>query len=156
MSTVSAKPSEVVRKWHIIDATDIVAGRLSAEVAKLLRGKHKPTYTPHVDTGDNVIVINADKVCFKGKKLTNKVYYRHTNHPGGIKETTPAKLIDGGKGDEVIKKAVERMIPRNKLGRKQLTKLFVYRGDEHPHEAQKPETLDISKLNEKNNKFRDN
>jgi len=156
MSTASAKTHEVTRKWILIDATDIVAGRLSSEVAKILKGKNKPIYTPHVDTGDNVIVINAEKVCLKGKKLTNKVYFRHTNHPGGIKETTPSKLIEGGKGDQIIKKAVERMLPRNKMGRQQLTKLHVYTGAEHPHEAQKPEILNLAELNEKNKKIRDN
>lgn len=156
MSTVSAKPHEIERKWFIIDATDIVTGRLSAEVAKILRGKHKPLYTPHVDCGDNVIVVNADKLCLKGKKLTNKIYYRHTNHPGGIKQTTPAKLISDGNSEEVIKKAVQRMIPRNKMGRQQLTKLHVYSGETHPHEAQKPEVLDIASLNDKNKKIREN
>lgn len=156
MSTVSVKPNEVERKWFVVDATDLVLGRLSSEVAKILRGKHKPFYTPHVDCGDNVIVINAEKLCLKGKKLTNKVYYRHTNHPGGIKQTTPAKLIADDNAEEIIKKAVQRMISRNKLGRKQLTKLHVYSGSEHPHTAQNPEVLDIASQNEKNNKNREN
>jgi large subunit ribosomal protein L13 len=155
MSTVSAKAHEIERKWFLVDATDIVAGRLSSEIAKILRGKHKPLYTPHVDCGDNVIVINAEKVCLKGKKLTNKIYYRHTGYPGGIKDVTPAKLLADGKGENIIKSAVARMISRNKLGRKQLAKLHVYKGETHPHEAQKPEILDIAGQNEKNVKFRE-
>ncbi len=155
MSTVSAKPHEIERKWFLVDATDVVAGRLSSEIAKILRGKHKPAYTPHVDCGDNVIVINAEKVCLKGKKLTNKIYYHHTGYPGGVKDTTPAKLLEKGKGEDIIKNAVARMISRNKLGRKQLTKLHVYKGEAHPHEAQKPEVLDIAGQNEKNVKIRE-
>lgn len=154
MSTVSAKPSEIQRKWFVVDATDLVVGRLSAEIAKILRGKHKPEYTPHVDCGDNVVVINAEKLCLKGKKLTNKVYYRHTGHPGGVKDTSPVKFISDGRADEVIKKSVQRMIPRNKLGRQQMTKLHVYNGESHPHEAQKPEVLDIASKNVKNTKIR--
>ena len=150
MSTFSAKPADIEKKWVVIDATDLVVGRLAAHIALRLRGKHKPTFTPHVDDGDNVIVINADKVAFTGKKFTDKVYYWHTGHPGGIKERTARQLLEGRFPERVVEKAVERMIPRGPLGRRQMKNLRVYAGTEHPHVAQQPETLDVGKLNSKN------
>jgi len=134
----------------LIDANGLVVGRLATIVAMRLRGKHKPSYTPHVDCGDNVIVINADKVKFTGKKMTDKVYYKHTGYAGGIKETTPAKILDGRFPERVLEKAIERMIPRGPLGRDQMRNLRVFAGTEHPHEAQHPEVLDIASRNRKN------
>lgn len=150
MKTYSAKPAEVEKKWVLIDADGVVLGRLASVVAMRLRGKHKPTFTPHVDCGDNVIVINADKVKLTGKKLTDKVYYRHTGHPGGIKQDYAGAVLDGKHPGRVISKAVERMISRNPLGRKQMKNLRVYPGTEHPHEAQKPDVLDLAAMNPKN------
>ena len=150
MSTYSTKPSDITRKWYIVDAKDVVLGRLAAQVAKLLRGKHKPYFTPNLDCGDYVIVINADKVKLTGKKLTDKKYYKHTGWIGGIKETTAGKLLNGRFPERVIEKAVERMISRNPMGRQQMTKLRVYAGENHPHAAQNPEVLDIASMNEKN------
>ncbi|QKG70879.1 50S ribosomal protein L13 [Erythrobacter mangrovi] len=148
--TRSIKPAEVEKKWHIVDADGLVVGRLAAIVANHLRGKHKPSYTPHVDCGDHVIIINADKVKFTGKKMTDKVYYKHTGHPGGIKETTPAKVLGGRFPERVLEKAVERMIPRGPLGRAQMRALHIYAGTEHPHDGQKPEVLDVASMNRKN------
>lgn len=150
MSTYSTKPSDITRKWYVVDAKDVVLGRLAAQVAKLLRGKHKPYFTPNLDCGDYVIVINADKVKLTGKKLTDKKYYKHTGWIGGIKETTAGKLLNGRFPERVIEKAVERMISRNPMGRQQMTKLKVYAGENHPHAAQNPEVLDIASMNEKN------
>ena len=150
MVTFSQKPEEVVKKWVVIDAEGLVLGRLASLVAMRLRGKHKATYTPHVDDGDNVIVINADKVAMTGKKYTDKVYYWHTGYPGGIKERTARQIIEGRFPERVIEKAVERMIPRGPLGRRQMKNLRVYAGTNHPHEAQQPEVLDVAKLNKKN------
>ena len=150
MNTYSAKPSEVERKWYIVDAEDVVLGRLSAEISKILRGKHKPTYTPHIDCGDFVVIINAEKVKLTGKKLTDKVYYRHTGFPGGLKSITPEKVFESKNPERVVIKAIERMVPRGKLGRAQMTKLKVYAGTDHPHAAQKPEVLDIASKNPKN------
>ena len=150
MKSFIAKPAEVERKWYVIDAEGKTLGRLASEVASILRGKKKPIYTPHVDCGDYVIVINAEKVKLTGKKLTDKVYYRHTGWIGGIKETTPAKILAGKFPGRVIEKAVERMISRNPLGRQQMTKLRVYAGAEHPHTAQNPIVLDIASKNPKN------
>jgi len=147
--TISIKPTEVVRKWYLIDATDLVLGRLASQIAKILRGKHKTTFTPHVDCGDNVIVINAEKVALTGNKLADKVYYHHTGFPGGIKGITAGKQLEEHP-ERVIIKAVERMISRNKMGREQMTKLHVYAGPSHPHTAQTPETLDIASMNSKN------
>jgi large subunit ribosomal protein L13 len=152
MKTFSQKPAEVVKKWVLIDAEGLVVGRLASIVANRLRGKHKPTFTPHVDDGDNVIIINADKVAFTGKKFTDKVYYWHTGHPGGVKERTARQLLEGRFPERVLEKAVERMIPRGPLGRQQMKNLRVYAGAEHPHAAQQPETLDVGKLNSKNKK----
>jgi large subunit ribosomal protein L13 len=150
MRTYSAKPAEIEQKWLVIDAKDVVLGRLSSAVANILRGKHKPTYTPHMDCGDHVIIINADKVKLTGKKLEQKTYYWHTGHPGGIKDITAVKQINGKYPERVLEKAVERMVPRGPLGRAVLRKLHVYAGAEHPHEAQKPEAYDFASFNPKN------
>lgn len=150
MKTYSAKPGEVDKKWLIIDAEGVVLGRLASLIATRLRGKHKPLYTPHIDCGDNVIVINAEKVKLTGRKMTDKVYYRHTGHPGGIKQATPKQILGGRFPERVIEKAVERMIPRGPLGRQQMRNLKVYAGTDHPHEAQQPEVIDMASLNSKN------
>lgn len=151
MQTYSAKPAEVQKKWLLIDAEGVVVGRLASEVAKILRGKNKPTFTPHIDTGDHVIIINSDKAKLTGKKYTGKVYHRHTGHPGGIKEATPEFLTSTGKSNRIIEKAVERMLPKESpLARQQLTKLRVYTGAEHPHEAQNPEVYNFAAKNPKN------
>jgi large subunit ribosomal protein L13 len=149
-TTAPAKPAEVEKKWLLIDAEGLVVGRLASIIANRLRGKHKASFTPHVDCGDNVIVINAGKVRFTGKKATDKVYYRHTGHPGGIKETTPAKVLEGRFPERVLIKAVERMVPRGPLGRQQMRNLRVFAGTEHPHAAQQPEVLDVKSMNRKN------
>ncbi len=150
MKTYSAKANEVERKWWLIDAEDVVLGRLAVIVADRLRGKHKPIFTPHADTGDHVVVINAEKVRLTGNKRANKTYYRHTGYPGGIKQRTAGQILDGKHPQRVIEKAVERMIPKGPLGRTQLGKLRVYAGTEHPHEAQQPQTLDLAGMNAKN------
>ncbi len=149
-STQSAKPHEVEKKWLIIDAENLVVGRVASIIASILRGKHKPSFTPHVDCGDHVIVINAEKVKFTGNKYENKVYYKHTGYIGGIKETTPRRILEGKFPERVLEKAIERMIPRGPLGRDQMRALHVYAGTEHPHEGQKPETLDVASMNRKN------
>lgn len=140
MKTISAKPESVERDWYVVDATDKTLGRLATEIARRLRGKHKPIYTPHVDTGDYVVVINAEKVKVTGRKATDKVYYHHTGFPGGIKGITFEKLIDK-KPQQVIELAVKGMMPRNPLGRAMLRKLKIYAGSEHPHVAQQPKEL---------------
>ena len=141
-TTASLKPAEVEKKWIVIDAQDAVVGRLASFIANRLRGKHRPDYTPHVDCGDFVVVVNADKVKFTGRKLENKIYYWHTGHPGGVKERTAAKILGGRFPERVLEKAVERMLPKESpLARKQLTHLRIYNSDEHPHAAQKPEPL---------------
>src|SRR3954451_16516660 len=150
MKTFSAKAGDIEKKWVLIDAAGLVTGRLASLVAMRLRGKHKPTYTPHVDDGDNVIVINAEKVVFTGKKFTDKIYYWHTGYPGGIKERTARQLLEGRFPERVVEKAVERMIPRGPLGRRQMKNLRVYAGTDHPHVAQQPEPLDVGKLNSTN------
>jgi len=150
MTTFSAKPAEVTKKWVLIDAKGLVVGRLATLVAMRLRGKHLPTYTPHVDCGDNVIIINAAEVVLTGRKRENKVYYHHTGFPGGIKERTAKSILEGRFPERVVEKAVERMIPRGPLGRKQMGNLRVYAGPEHPHEAQQPEVLDVAAMNRKN------
>jgi len=152
MKTYSAKPSEIKRDWCIIDAEGLVLGRLASIVALRLRGKHKPMYTPHMDCGDNIIIINAEKVHLTGNKRRDKTYYRHTGHPGGIKSRTAGQILDGAHPERVMIKAVERMISRNPLGRQQMRKLHVYVGNEHPHEAQQPKVLDIASMNPKNNR----
>ena len=150
MKTYSAKPAEISKKWVVVDAEGLVLGRLATQVAKILRGKHKPTYTPHMDCGDNVIVVNAGKVRLTGKKLTDKKFYWHTGYPGGIKERTIGQILSGKYPERVVLKAVERMVPRGPLGRQQMKNLRVYAGSEHPHEAQQPETLDVAAMNPKN------
>ncbi len=142
MKTFMAKKEKVERKWLIVDATNQVVGRLSTKIASVLRGKHKPIYTPHVDTGDFVVVINAEKLVFTGKKLDDKVYYHHTGYMGGIKEINAKKLLEKNP-EEIIRKAVKGMLPKNKLGRQMLSKLKIYKGNEHPHSAQKPEKLEV-------------
>jgi len=150
MKTYSAKASEIEKKWILVDAEDLVLGRMAAEVANRLRGKHKPTYTPHMDCGDHVIIINAEKVKLTGRKMEKKTYFWHTGYPGGIKSRTAAKVLAGKRPEAIVKKAVQRMVPKGPLGRQQLSNLKVYTGAEHPHEAQKPETLDIAAMNPKN------
>ena len=150
MKTYSAKPSDIERAWCVIDADGLVLGRLAAVIASRLRGKHKPLFTPHIDGGDNIIVNNAEKVRLTGRKRANKVYYWHTGYPGGIKSRTAEHILDGKHPERVLIKAVERMISRNPLGRAQMRKLHVYKGGEHPHEAQKPEVLDVAAMNPKN------
>ena len=150
MKTFSAKPADIEKKWVVIDATGLVVGRLASLVAMRLRGKHKPTYTPHVDDGDNVIIVNAEKIVLTGKKRENKIYRHHTGYIGGIKERTARQLLEGRFPERVVEKAVERMIPRGPLGRRQMKNLRVYAGAEHPHAAQQPVALDVAKLNSKN------
>lgn len=150
MKTYSAKPSEIEKKWYVIDAQDVILGRLASIVAMRLRGKHKPQYTPHIDCGDNIIVINADKVKLTGKKADQDIFYWHTGYPGGIKERSKGAILAGEHPERVFEKAVERMVPRGPLGRDVLRKLHVYAGEAHPHEAQKPEVLDVAAMNSKN------
>ena len=150
--TYSTKTAEIEKKWVLIDAEGLVVGRLASIIAMRLRGKHKVTYTPHMDDGDNIIVINADKVVFTGRKREQKVYYHYTGFQGGIKERTARFILDGRFPERVVEKAVERMVPRGPLGRKQMGNLRVYAGTEHPHEAQQPEKLDIGAMNSKNKK----
>lgn len=152
MKTYSAKPAEVDKKWVLIDAKGLVVGRLASLVAMRLRGKHKPTFTPHVDCGDNVIIINADKVVLTGRKRDQKVYFHHTGFPGGIKERSAKFILEGRFPERVVEKAVERMLPRGPLGRQQLSNMRVYKGAEHPHEAQQPVPLDVAALNRKNSR----
>ncbi len=150
MKTYSARPADIEKKWILIDAEEVVLGRLAVQVANLLRGKHKTTYTPHMDCGDNVIVINAGKVKLTGKKLSDKIYYWHTGYPGGIKQRTAGQVLEGKQPDRVVRKAIERMVPRGPLGRQQMKNLRVYAGAEHPHEAQNPSVLDFAAQNPKN------
>lgn len=152
MKTFSAKPSDIEKKWVLIDAEGLVVGRLAAVIATRLRGKHKAGFTPHMDDGDNVVVINADKVVFTGRKRNDKTYYWHTGHPGGIKERKAHQILDGRFPERVLELAVKRMLPRGPLARQQLKNLRIYTGAEHPHEAQQPETLDVAALNPKNTK----
>ena len=140
MKTWNAKPGELDRRWFLVDAEGRTLGRLATQIADTLRGKRKPQYTPHVDTGDFVVVVNADKIGVTGKKLDDKIYYRHSGYPGGLKQRTLREELDR-RPTEVIRKAVRGMLPRNRLGRAQLRKLKVYAGPEHPHEAQRPEPL---------------
>ena len=152
MKTFSLKKEEINKKWLLIDAKDAVLGRLAVYSANVLRGKNKPNYTPNQDCGDNLIIINSDKVILTGKKSSNKIYYRHTGYPGGIKETTPEKMIEKDKSNEIIKLAIKRMIPSGPLGKKQLSNCKIYRGENHSHEAQNPKKIDFAKLNNKNSK----
>jgi len=150
MKTYSAKPAEVDKKWVMIDGQGLVVGRLASIIAMRLRGKHKPSYTPHVDCGDNVIVVNAEKVVLTGRKVQQKVYYNHTGYVGGIKERTAKFILEGRFPERIVEKAVERMLPRGPLGRVQLGNLRVYKGPAHPHAAQNPEPLDVGAMNRKN------
>lgn len=150
MKTFTATPADIEKKWILIDAEGVVLGRLASIVASRLRGKHKASFTPHMDMGDNVIIINADKVQMTGKKRTDKVYYRHTGHPGGIKSRTAEQILDGNHPERVVTLAVKRMLPGNRLSRQQMTNLRVYAGAEHPHEAQSPEVVDVKSMNKKN------
>lgn len=150
MKTFSAKPAEVQKKWVVIDAKGLVVGRLATLVAMRLRGKHLPIYTPHVDCGDNVIIVNAKHAVFTGRKREQKTYYKHTGFVGHVKERTARQILEGKHPERVLEKAVERMIPRGPLGRVQMGNLRVYGGPDHPHEAQNPEKIDIAKLNRKN------
>ena len=150
MKTYSAKPQDVERKWYVVDAEGVILGRLASVIATRLRGKHKPIFTPHIDCGDNIIVVNADKVELTGNKRTDKIYFWHTGYPGGIKNRTAGAVLDGNHPERIVYKAVERMISRNSLGRQQMKKLHVYAGAEHPHEAQKPKNLDVAAMNPKN------
>ena len=150
-TTASLKPAEVEKKWIVVDAENAVVGRLASFIAMRLRGKHRPDYTPHVDCGDYVVVLNADKVKFTGRKLDQKIYYRHTGHPGGIKQITAGKQLNGRFPERVLEKAVERMLPKESpLARKQMTHLRIYNSGEHPHAAQNPETIAFAELNAKN------
>ena len=150
MSTYSAKLSDIERKWFVVDAEGLVLGRMASIVSMRLRGKHKPMYTRSMDCGDNIIIINADKIQLTGRKRTDKEFFWHTGHPGGIKSRTMNQILEGEHPERVVIKAVERMISRNPLGRQQMRKLHVYAGPDHPHGAQNPEVLDIAAMNPKN------
>jgi large subunit ribosomal protein L13 len=150
MKTYAAKPGEVEKKWVLIDGSGLVVGRLATLIAVRLRGKHKAAYTPHVDTGDNIIVINAEKVVFTGNKTEDKIYQWHTGYPGGLKERRPRQILASKFPERILQKAVERMLKRGPLQRKLMRNLKVYAGTKHPHEAQKPEPLDVKALNSKN------
>ena len=150
MKTFSAKPGDIDKKWLLIDAEGVVLGRLASLIAMRLRGKHKPTFTPHMDMGDNIVVVNAEKVQMTGNKRADKRYYWHTGFPGGIKHRTAGQILEGKHPERVISKAVERMLPGGPLSRKQLTHLKIYAGAAHPHAAQNPEPVDIGAMNPKN------
>ena len=150
MKTFSAKPADIDKKWFIIDAEGVVLGRLASIIAMRLRGKHKPTFTPSMDMGDNVIVINAEKVQLTGKKRSDKIHYWHTGHPGGIKQRTAGQILEGKFPERLLEKAVQRMLPGGPLSREQMRNLRIYAGTEHPHEAQNPEILDVKSMNSKN------
>ncbi|MDR2347777.1 MAG: 50S ribosomal protein L13 [Bifidobacteriaceae bacterium] len=145
MRTYTPKPGDIERGWHVIDATDVVLGRLASQAARLLRGKHKPVFAPHLDAGDFVIVINADKVALTGSKLTQKLAYRHSGYPGGLKAVPYSELM-AKRPEEVVRKAIRGMLPKNRLARKQLAKLKVYAGPSHPHAAQKPEPYELTQV----------
>ena len=144
------KKKDIKKDWYIINAQNAVVGRLAAYISKVLRGKNKPTYNPHMDNGDFVVVTNIDKIKFTGKKLTNKKYYRHTGHPGGIKISTPLSLKEKNKTVDILKLAVKRMLPGGPLAKKQLTKLKIYNGEKHPHDVQQPKVIEFEKLNKRN------
>ncbi len=150
MSTYSAKAADIEKKWVLIDAKGLVVGRLASIVAMRLRGKHKPTYTPHVDDGDNVVIINAEKIVLTGRKRENKVYHHHTGYIGGIKERTAKYILESRFPERIVEKAVQRMLPHGPLGRQQFSNLRVYKGPDHPHAAQQPTVLDIGAMNRKN------
>ncbi|MBL4854005.1 MAG: 50S ribosomal protein L13 [Robiginitomaculum sp.] len=152
-TTKFLKTKEVEKQWILLDAENVITGRLASFIALHLRGKHRPDYSPHIDCGDHVIVINADKVALTGKKRSDKIYYRHTGYPGGLKETTAGKILDGRFPERVMRKAVQRMLPKESpLARKQFSNLHVYAGADHPHEAQKPTKIDFAAMNSKNTK----
>lgn len=150
MKTFNLKPSDIEKKWYVVDADGVILGRLASILANMLRGKHKPTFTPHMDCGDHIIVINAEKVKLTGNKRRDDIFYWHTGYPGGIKGRSKGQILDGKYPERVITKAVERMVPRGPLGRRQMTHLKVYAGGAHPHDAQQPEVLDIAAANPKN------
>ena len=144
------KKKDIKKDWYIINAQNLAVGRLAAYISKVLRGKNKPTFNPHMDNGDFVVVTNIDKIKFSGKKFTDKKYFKHTGHPGGIKESSPSSLKEKNKTQEILKLAVKRMLPGGPLAKKQLTKLKIYSGDKHPHEVQKPKIVEFEKLNKMN------
>ena len=150
VKTSVLKKSQFEKKWHLIDAENISVGRLASRITLILKGKNKPQFSPNLPVGDGVIVINSDKIKFTGKKNEEKMYYRHTGHPGGIKEITPEKLFENNNPGETLKLAIKRMLPGGVLGKKQLTKVKIYSGEEHPHRSQNPKLLNIGKLNSKN------
>ncbi len=152
MKTFSATPADIDKKWILIDAEGVVLGRLASIIAMRLRGKHKPTFTPSMDMGDNVIVINAEKIQLTGKKRSDKIFYWHTGHPGGIKQRTAGQILEGKFPERMVTKAVQRMLPGGKLSRQQMTNLRVYAGGEHPHTAQDPTILDVKSMNPKNSR----
>ncbi len=152
LKTYSAKPSEIERKWWLIDAENLVVGRVSSIIANILRGKHKPTFTPHLDCGDHVVVINAEKIKFTGKKYNNKTYYWHTGYPGGIKQRKAREIIEGKFPERIIESSVSRMISRGPLQRDIMVKLHIYQGPTHKHQGQNPQVLDIASMNRKNSK----
>jgi large subunit ribosomal protein L13 len=152
LKTYTAKPSEIEKKWWLIDAEDLVVGRLSSIIAKILRGKHKTTFTPNIDCGDYVIVINAEKIKLTGKKYAEKLYYWHTGYPGGIKDRTARQIIEGKYPERILEYAVSRMMSRGPLQRDLMTKLYIYKGNEHKHQAQNPQILDVGAMNRKNKK----
>jgi large subunit ribosomal protein L13 len=154
MKTYSAKPTEIEKKWILVDAEGLVVGRLASIIALRLRGKHKPTFTPHMDCGDNVIVVNAAKILLTGDKLKKKIYHHHTGYIGGIKDRSAGSILAGKFPERIVEKAVQRMLPRGPLGRRQLSNLRVYPGPDHPHEAQQPEKVDIGAMNPKNTNYR--
>ena len=150
MKTYSVKPSDIVKKWYLVDATDLVLGRLAVVLANYIRGKHKVYFTPNIDCGDHVVVVNAEKIKLTGNKLNNHMHYWHTGYPGGIKSKSYAQILEGKNPQEAIQLAVKRMVPKGPLGKQQLKKLYVYSGDKHPHDAQKPEPIDLIAMNKKN------
>ena len=150
MNTYTSKPADIQKKWILIDAEGVVLGRLASLVAMRLRGKNKATFTPHMDMGDNVIIINAEKIQMTGKKRTDKIYYWHTGHPGGIKQRTAGEILEGAHPERVLTKAIQRMLPGGPLSRQQMTNLRIYAGTEHGHEAQNPEVVDVKSMNSKN------
>ena len=152
LKTYVAKPSEIEKKWWIIDAQDLIVGRLASIVANILRGKHKTTFTPNIDCGDHVVIINADKVKFTGKKYAEKLYYWHTGYPGGIKDRSARQIIEGKHPERILEYAVSRMISRGPLQRDLMVKLHIYKGNEHKHQGQNPQILDVAKMNRKNKK----
>ena len=150
MKTYSVRPADIVKKWYLVDATDLVLGRLAVVLATYVRGKHKVYFTPNIDCGDHVVVVNAEKIKLTGNKLNNHMHYWHTGYPGGIKSKSYAQILEGKNPQEAIQLAVKRMVPKGPLGKQQLKKLYVYSGDKHPHDAQKPEPIDLKTMNKKN------